>query len=183
VAVLLITVGVGGLLIALATTTPRHRSGSRLLATPGFTVGINGVNMEPTLEPGEKISASVDFVPNGLVRGEIVVFNKPGDDVGPGVINVVDRLLGLPGETISASGGEVHIDGKPIREPWLPAAGRDITSDFGPIQIPPGEYVVLGDNRGDISDSRLFGPIPGDVIVGVAIQITSPPGRTRTLTP
>jgi hypothetical protein len=103
-AVLFVTVGVGGFLIAQATTTSRHQSGSRLVATPGFTVKINGVNLEPTLEPGEKISATIDFVRNGLVRGEIVVFNKPADDAGPGVTNVVDRTLGLPRETISARG-------------------------------------------------------------------------------
>jgi signal peptidase I len=181
--VLLVAVGVGGFLTAGAMTTSQRRSGSRLRATPGFTVKINGVNMEPSLEPGEKISASVNFEPDGLVRGEIVLFNKPPDNIGPGVTNVVDRIVGLPGETISSSGGEVHINGKPLREPWLVAAERDATSDFGPTEIPRGEYFVLGDNRGDMGDSRLFGPIPSDVILGVAIQVISPPSRTRTLTP
>jgi signal peptidase I len=179
-AVLLLAVGVGSF---VAATAPSHGSGSGLRATPGFTPTIKGVNMEPTLTPGDKIAATVDFQPAGLTRGEIVVFNKPPGATTPAVTNVVDRLVGLPGETISAAGGEVYIDGEPLREPWLPAVDRDATSNFGPRQIPPQEYFVMGDNRAEVADSRLFGPIPGDVILGVVVQITSPPSRARTLTP
>jgi signal peptidase I len=179
-AILLLAVGVGSF---VAATAPSHGSGSGLGATPGYTLTINGVNMEPTLEPGDKIAATVDFQPAGLARGEIVVFNEPPGETTPAVTDVVDRLIGLPGETISASKGEVYIDGHPLREPWLPAVDRGATSNFGPTQIPAREYFVMGDNRAEVADSRLFGPIPGDVILGVVVQVTSPPHRARTLTP
>jgi signal peptidase I len=179
-AVVLLAVGVG---IFVAATAPSHGSGSGLRATPGYSLTINGVNMEPTLDPGDKIAATVDFQPAGLTRGEIVVFNKPPGETTPAVSDVVDRLVGLPGETISASGGEVYLDGQPLREPWLPAVDRGATSSFAPTQIPAHEYFVMGDNRAEAADSRLFGPVPGDVILGVVVQITSPSHRARTLTP
>jgi signal peptidase I len=179
-AILLLAVGVGSF---GAATAPTHGSDSGLRATPGYTLTIKGVNMEPTLEPGDKIAATVDFQPAGLSRGEIVVFNKPPGETTPAVSDVVDRLVGLPGETISASGGEVYIDGQPLREPWLPVVDRDATSNFGPTQIPALEYFVMGDNRAEVADSRLFGPIPGDVILGLVAQVTSPPHRARSLTP
>ena len=55
------------------------------------------------------------------------------------------------------------------------------TSDFGPVRIPAGEYFVMGDNRGDSSDSRVFGPIKKNLIVGRAFLLIWPPSRIRTL--
>jgi Signal peptidase, peptidase S26 len=93
-AVLLVAVGVGSV---VAATAPSHGSGSAVRATPGDTLTLKGVNMEPTLEPGDVIAATVDFQPAGLTRGEIVVFNEPSGEPTPAVTDVVDRLVGLPG--------------------------------------------------------------------------------------
>jgi signal peptidase I len=138
--------------------------------------------MEPTLEPGDRLAATINFDPSAIRRGDIVVLNEPPTDSTPGVTNVIDRIVGRPGETISASRGEIYIDGQPLDESWLPPVDRSTTSTFGPTQIPQN-YFVMGDNRADLADSRVYGPIPSEVIIGVVVEITSPSSRARSLTP
>ena len=137
-------------------------------------------SMETTLDIGDKVlvnKLSYDFHP--VHRGDIVVFAKPANDYSPGIKDLIKRVIGLPGETISASGGSVYINGSKLAEPWLPKGTQ--TADFGPVTIPPGEYFVMGDNRGDSADSRVIGPIPKKLIVGRAFLIVWPLSRIRTL--
>jgi len=136
-------------------------------------------SMEPTLAVGDRVlvnKLSYDF--HSVHRGDIVVFKKPSDDTTPGISDLVKRVIGLPGETISAQNGRIYINGRPLAEPWLPAADRNVTTfPTGPIQgclpsppgsclIPSGEYFMMGDNRGDSSDSRIIGPIPSRLFIG-----------------
>jgi signal peptidase I len=124
-------------------------------------------SMEPTLKIGDRVlvnKLSYDF--HSVHRGDIVVFKKPANDNSPGVTDLVKRVIGLPGETISATNGQVYINGHPLTEPWLPRG--DYTSAFGPVQIPNGEYFMMGDNRGDSADSRIIGPIPKKLFIGRA---------------
>jgi signal peptidase I len=124
-------------------------------------------SMEPTLKIGDRVlvnKLSYDF--HSVHRGDIVVFKKPPNDNSPGVTDLVKRVIGLPGETISATNGQVYINGHPLNEPWLPRG--DYTSAFGPVQIPSSEYFMMGDNRGDSADSRIIGPIPQKLFIGRA---------------
>jgi signal peptidase I len=137
-------------------------------------------SMETTLDIGDKVlvnKLSYDFHP--VHRGDIVVFSKPPNDYSPGIKDLIKRVIGLPGETISASGGSVYINGAKLAEPWLPKGTQ--TAAFGPVSIPAGEYFVMGDNRGDSADSRVIGPIPKKLIVGRAFLIIWPLSRIRTL--
>jgi signal peptidase I len=132
-------------------------------------------SMEPTLRPGDRIEAITRF---GVVaRGELVVFYPPssffqGRSVGP----LIKRIIGLPGDTISSSGVNVLINGRPLRERYL-SPGQSLVTRIDTQVVPAGHYFVLGDNRADSADSRYFGSIPTASVIGVATTIVAPPSR------
>jgi signal peptidase I len=147
-----------------------------LLVAIGVAVGIRtwvvqtfyipSASMEPTLMIGDRILVDkVSYHLHAVHRGDIVVFSTPpGEDAGPNVKDLVKRVIGLPGETVSSAGGKVVINGQPLSEPWL--VSGTVTVGITPQKIPPDEYFVMGDNRSDSQDSRFFGPIHGSIIVG-----------------
>jgi signal peptidase I len=137
-----------------------------------FVVGtyyIPSQSMEPTLMVGDRILVSkLSYHFHDVHRGDIVVFGRPPGETASEIKDLVKRVIGLPGETISSGpNGQVLIDGKPIDQPWLTSSAR---ADPGPPirtqTIPANEYFVMGDNRGDSEDSRFFGTIPHSIIVG-----------------
>ena len=136
------------------------------------TFFIPSASMEPTLMIGDRILVDkLSYHLHAVHRGDIVVFaTPPGENAGPNVKDLVKRVIGLPGDTISSAGGQVVIDGKPLKEPWLPPG--TVTTGITTQKIPAGEYFVMGDNRSDSQDSRFFGPIHGSLIVGrVVVKI------------
>jgi signal peptidase I len=137
-------------------------------------------SMEPTLLVNDKVlvnKLSYDFHP--VHRGDVIVFKKPPDDFSPGIKDLIKRVIGLPGETISAQGGSVYINGQKLNERWLPKGVT--TANFAPVHIPAGEYFVMGDNRGDSADSRVIGPISKNLIVGRAFMVVWPLSRIKFL--
>ena len=146
-----------------------------------FVVGTYSIpsgSMEPTLKIGDRILVNkVSYHLHGVDRTNIVVFTRPPNEhcAGPAVADLVKRVIGLPGETISLSGGQVFINGTRLAEPWLPAAAQRSTTP-GPsskpyallqrYRIPADEAYVMGDNRSQSCDSRYWGPIPESTIVG-----------------
>lgn len=155
------------------TTSPPHGAASSVVS-----FFIPSEAMAPTLRDGDHIAVEEIYAASAIHRGVIVVFKEPPNDIEPGMTDLVKRIIGLPGETIASRDGSVYINGAVLKEPWLPAGVT--TSDFSPVQIPPRDYFVIGDNRGNSADSRIFGPIAGDLIVGVVVAITSPANRART---
>jgi signal peptidase I len=136
------------------------------------TFYIPSTSMYPTLKAGDRIIVSkISYHLHGVGRGDIVVFKRPADEhcAGPPVPDLVKRVIGLPGDTISARGGHVDIDGKPLAEPWLPKASSTYTANFGPLKVPSNEYFMLGDNRVNSCDSRYWGPIKRTTIVGKVV--------------
>jgi signal peptidase I len=142
------------------------------------TYSIPSGSMEPTLQVGDRILVNkLSYHLHGVGRADIVVFSTPPDEhcAGPPVANLVKRVIGLPGETISLANGEVYINGKLLPEPWLPATLRKQTYP-GPsrnpyalqhsYKIPQGDVYVMGDNRPESCDSRFWGPIRESTIVG-----------------
>lgn len=99
-------------------------------------------------------------------RQEIVVFRAPL----PGTPDFIKRLIGLPGDTVEVRRGLVYVNGKKLDEPYLTGAPNP-TSDYGPVKVPAHEYFMMGDNRDDSYDSRYWGFVPDDNIIGVPVVL------------
>jgi signal peptidase I len=92
-------------------------------------------SMEPTLKVHDRLLVNkLSYHLHRVGRGDIVVFKKPADDTTPGITDLVKRVIGLPGETISANDGQVYVDGRYLPEPWLPEV--DQRGDRVPIRYP-----------------------------------------------
>jgi signal peptidase I len=153
-------------------------------------------SMIPTLVEGDRVLVEkVSYWFGEADRGDVIVFERAvadpqGDDesiwtqVGDAFKelfgfptdgqDLIKRVIAVGGETVEASEGRVLINGEPIDEPYLP---EDTTTEpFGPIVVPDDSVFVMGDNRDGSDDSRVFGPIPTDTIVGRAFAIVWPPG-------
>lgn len=139
-------------------------------------------SMLPTLQIGDRIVVDkLIYHLHAIQRGNIVVFRRPPLEDAD-YADLVKRVIGLPGDTVSAVNGRVYIDGKPLAEPWLPKPmpmtyPSPLPYPFSlnhPYTVPAGEYYVMGDNRTDSEDSRYFGPIPAHLIVGKVAFVVWP---------
>ena len=135
-------------------------------------------SMVPTLEVEDRLlvnKLAYDLkVPE---RGDIALF----EDQQGGEDPLIKRVVGLPGETLGLREGRVYVDGVPLEEPYLKRetckTGYSKTCSFGPVIVPEGHYFMMGDNRINSLDSRFFGPVPEDDVVGDALIRFWPPGR------
>lgn len=133
-------------------------------------------SMEPTLYPGDRV-----LVNKFLYRfkepepGNIVVFVPPGSAEK----DYIKRIVAVEGEEIEAKNGKVYINGKSKSEPYI--INMYNSSSYGPEKIPSDHVFVMGDNRPNSRDGRVFGPLSNDKIVGKAFMIYWPPRRIRIL--
>lgn len=140
-------------------------TGVRAYAAEAFVVPSG--SMLPTLQIGDRLI--VDKLSSTVHRGDIIVFRRAPGDHDSEYADLVKRVIGLPGETISSVGNTILIDGRPLAEPWLPKATGicyQSAADVPTTRIPPGQYFVMGDCRGDSSDSRSWGTVPVSDIIG-----------------
>ncbi len=99
-------------------------------------------------------------------RGDIIVLTPPVFSTEP----YIKRVIGLPGERISFDEGLVFVNGEPLTEDYIEGAITTCARQrFCSVTIPPGHIFVLGDNRSNSADSRVFGPIPYDHVIGKAV--------------
>jgi len=145
---------------------------------------IPSASMEDTLLIGDRVLVDrITWRFSQPARGDIVVFHPPFD--GPVLIK---RIIGLPGDEISLSGGFVSINGRRLAEPYVRRIDghQEPSEPFSnglpwalqePFKVPAGSYFVMGDNRTDSGDSREFGPIKRAQFVGRAFARYWPPGR------
>jgi signal peptidase I len=96
---------------------------------------------------------------------------------GSGSRAFVKRVVGLPGDTIAVQGGHVVRNGVRASEPFAASCGNKPECNLGAITVPPGHYFLMGDNRGNSDDSRYWGPVARDQIIGHAVITYWPPGR------
>jgi signal peptidase I len=128
-----------------------------------------GQSMEPNLHTDQRIVVEkLSYRFHLPRRGDVVVLKLPRD---PSEL-LIKRVIALPGETVEIRDGMVWIDGQPLDEPYLtqPTAGQ-----MAPLTVPEGHVFVLGDNRGYSNDSRAFGPVPLENILGHAWLSYWPP--------
>jgi signal peptidase I len=136
-------------------------------------------SMLPTIQIGDHmIVEKIAYDLHPVEFGNIVVFHTPKNDpVAPDVHFLVKRVIGLPGQVIWSHDGQVYINGRQKPEPFLPRGV--VTTGIPRQRIPQGEVYVLGDNREDSADSRVFGPIPESSIVGQVVLIYYPLSQWR----
>jgi signal peptidase I len=126
-------------------------------------------SMFPTLQQGDRIL--VQKIGFSIQRGDILVFRRPPGDVwDTNDEDLVKRVIGLPGETISSRGNTVYIIGKALAEPYLPK-GTVLGRAIPPTKIPAGDYYMMGDNRNNSEDSRYWGFLPRSYVVGKVFLI------------
>lgn len=162
---------------------------------------IPSASMEPKLEEGDRVIVSkLAYRLESPGRGDVVVFHPPlpaPEDhaalpfrvlheilgaIGirePGDDTFIKRVIGLPGEVVEGRDGKVFVDGHQLDEPWLQPTV--VTSPFSPVRLGDDELFLMGDNRPDSSDSRVFGPVQRSRVVGEATTRAWPPPRAGFL--
>ena len=127
------------------------------------TYGVHGQSMVPNLHDHQRLI--VDLVSYHLRppdRGEIVVFDVP-EQISD--IPLIKRVVGIPGDTVEVKGGAVYVNGRRLDEPYL---SEQTLGQMALRTVPEGHVFVLGDNRNYANDSRAFGVVPFEDIVGRA---------------
>ena len=141
-------------------------------------VKVEGTSMAPLLSDQERIFINkfvYKFEP--IERGDVVVFWYPLDRSK----SFIKRVVGLPGETVEIRNGRLYVDGRELREPYVPASYLD-DSNYPPRKILPDQYFVMGDHRDSSNDSRMFGTVPREYIYGKAVFAYWPMGDFGSLT-
>ncbi len=152
-------------------------------------------SMVDTLRPGDRVLVNrAIYHVRDVEHGEIMVFRYPLDTK----IAFIKRVIGLPGDVLQARDGTLWRNGEALDEPYVHETNgqRDPTEPAGliagttmadpwslaePYTVPPGNYFVMGDNRTDSDDSRVWGPVPEGDVIGSAFFIYWPHGRFGSL--
>lgn len=129
----------------------------------GQATRVEGQSMEPNLHTDQRLVVEkVTYRFHGPQRFDVVVIRVPsqGDEL------LIKRVVGLPGETVEIKGGYVYINGQQLDEPFVTVETRPGRHEE--VVVPPLHVFVMGDNRNHSNDSRSFGPVPIENIVGRA---------------
>jgi signal peptidase I len=130
---------------------------------------VSGLSMEPHIRSGEYVLINTFAYRFGTpARGEIVAFRHEDDTREV----FIKRVVGLPGDRIRIDRGTVYVNGTKLEEPYVKDADD---RSFAKIVVPPGSVYVLGDNRANSEDSRTFGAVSDDRLMGRAVAGVWPP--------
>ncbi len=140
---------------------------------------VTGISMLPTFHDGDYIlTDKIAYKIRAPERGDVIVLQSPHNPD----IDYIKRIIGLPHDTIMIKSGEVYVNGKVISENYISAKTNTWENGFLqegiPFTVPPHQYFVMGDNRPRSSDSREFGPIPEEHIIGLVVYRYFPPARS-----
>jgi len=131
--------------------------------------------MEPTLRDGDL--TLVAKRPRRLARGRVAVVRAPADGGAGGTMIQAKRVVGLPGERVEFREGSLFIDGAHHPEPYLGGLPANAGLDSAAWTLDADEYFVMGDNRAHSADSRRYGPIRADDVIGAVVARIWPPRR------
>jgi signal peptidase I len=145
------------------------------------TFFIPSQSMHDTLLEGDRVLVNkLAYHLHGINRGDVIVFGRPPNISIPDN-DLIKRVIGLPGDQIEARDGKVYIDGRLLAEPYVQKGCTDGTVNLPRTVVPTGHVFVMGDNRCDSTDSRVFGPIGESLVVGRAFVLIWPLGRAGWL--
>lgn len=136
---------------------------------------ISGPSMQNTLHTGQFVLVNkVAYLFRAPERGDVVVFHEPDQPDR----DLIKRVIGLPGDTIKLDGTNVWVNGTELNEPYITRRDNFIAET---VTVPPNDFFVMGDNRPVSEDSRVFGFVPKDYIVGKAILVYWPLNQWQML--
>lgn len=130
---------------------------------------VKGNSMYPNFHDAEYLlTDKISYRLNQPKRGEVIIFKAPKNED----YDYIKRIIGLSGETVKISKGKVWINGNLLKESYLPedyqTFGGNFWQEGQSIPVPTNQYFVMGDNRSHSSDSRDWGPVPKENIIGKA---------------
>jgi signal peptidase I len=139
-------------------------------------LSITSASMDPTLQAGDSVLATkFAYRFADPERGDVVLFEAPFDGAP-----TIKRVVGVAGDTVAVRDGVLFVNGEKTREDYVDYNLTDATF-FGPTDVPEGGVYVMGDNRANSLDSRSYGPVPEeDVLGGIGLRIW-PLGRMGTV--
>jgi len=128
---------------------------------------VSGTSMVPTFHHGDYIlTDKISYRFNKPKRGDVIVLKNPRDESQ----DFIKRIIGLPGDTVRVENDRVYVNGNLLEEKYLPAGRPTAAGSFfhegEDIKVAQDHYIVFGDNREHSSDSREWGPITSEEIIG-----------------
>jgi signal peptidase I len=142
-------------------------------------------SMETTLhgcvgcQPDMVLVDKLSYRFTAISRTDVVVFDRPSL-APPEDKQLIKRVIGLPGDTVSGHDGHVFVNNKQLTEPYVNPACHG-TADFAAVKVPAGRYFMMGDNRCNSFDSRMFGTISRSAVIGRAFAVIWPVHHIRWL--
>ena len=147
-----------------------------LLQTTVQSFIVIGSSMKPNFEPGQRLLVNkVVYRFGEPQQGEVIVFRPPPNEN----TDYIKRIIAVPGDTVEIKGSVVYVNNTALDEPYIKAPTNDT---LHPAKIPENEYFVLGDNRNNSNDSRDWGTVPRQNIVGKAWLSIWPPDQWGLVT-
>jgi signal peptidase I len=126
---------------------------------------VRGQSMFPTYDDGQVLTVNkIAYVIGSPQHGDVVAMYFPGETEK----RFIKRVIAVPGETVTIFQGHVYINNQPLEESYLDS--ELVTIPDLKRTLVAGEYFVMGDNRGNSSDSRAWGPVPESFIIGKAVS-------------
>src|SRR5258706_931962 len=136
---------------------------------------IDGPSMQPGLHTGEYVLVNkLAYTFHAPERGDVIVFELPQDTSE----NLIKRVIGLPGDKLVLTANAVTVDAVTLNEPYISAPNGTQPET---VTVPPNDFFVMGDNRPISDDSRDWGFVPKDDIIGKAVMVYWPLGNWQSI--